>query len=137
MDLNLPVSDKLMDCENLLIAGMGGGFDIFCGLPIYFALKEKGVNVHLANYSFSDVTYVAEKGYGTVLTDTLVGVTADVAGTYVYFPELYLSQWFKETRDEDVTIWSFIRQVYVHYWKIIRCWLSIFLLTVSYSLMVG
>ena len=30
MDLNLPIEDEITTCRNLLIAGMGGGFDIFC-----------------------------------------------------------------------------------------------------------
>lgn len=107
MNLNLPIFDQLVHARSILIAGMGGGFDIFCGLPIYFALKEKGFNVHLANYSFSDIAYLVDKGRGHMLTETLVGVSADIEGTYVYFPELYLSQWFKEAREDDVTIWSF------------------------------
>ena len=32
MDLNLPTLNQLSNCKNLLIAGMGGGFDVFCGL---------------------------------------------------------------------------------------------------------
>jgi hypothetical protein len=52
MHLNLPILDQLMAHENILIAGMGGGYDIFCGLPIYFDLRARGKQVHLANYSF-------------------------------------------------------------------------------------
>jgi len=104
MELNLPIFDQLAKCQNLLIAGMGGGFDIFCGLPIYFALQRRGQRVHLANFSFSDI--VGFKG-GIRLTDTLVGVTADYKGIVPYFPELYLAQWFSETRSEAITIWCF------------------------------
>lgn len=53
MQLNLPILEQLSACKNLLIAGMGGGFDIFCGLPIYFELQGRGQTVHLANFSFS------------------------------------------------------------------------------------
>lgn len=42
MDLNIPVFKQLSGCKHLLIAGMGGGFDIFCGLPIYFELQKRG-----------------------------------------------------------------------------------------------
>jgi hypothetical protein len=104
MDLNLPIFDQLASCKNLLIAGMGGGFDIFCGLPIYFELQRRGQRVHLANFSFSDIAYF--KG-GIPLTKTLVGVTAEYQWIEPYFPELYLAQWFKEQRAEDITIWSF------------------------------
>lgn len=104
MKLKLPIEDQLSSCKRLLIAGMGGGFDVFCGLPIYFELKRQGREVYLANFSFSDVETFDG---GIRLTDTLVGVTADYKGLTIYFPELYLAQWFKEKAGEDVTIWAF------------------------------
>ena len=104
MDLNLPILIQLSSCKNLLIAGMGGGFDIFCGLPIYFELKKHGINAHLANYSFSDIENV---DFGIRLTKTLVGVTPNPERVYPYFPEFHLVNWFKEKRNEDVIIWCF------------------------------
>jgi hypothetical protein len=104
MELNLPILDRITDCKNLLIAGMGGGFDVFCGLPIYFELKKHGVNAHLANFSFSDIENV---DFGIRLTKTLVGVTPQAGRLFPYFPEFHLSNWFKEKRNEDVTIWCF------------------------------
>ena len=79
MDLNLPIFDHISNSKSILIAGMGGGFDIFCGLPIYFELKRQGLNVHLANYSFSPFEHLSN---GTFLTDSLVGVTADIESGY-------------------------------------------------------
>lgn len=107
MKLNLPIAEHLSNCKSILIAGMGGGYDIFCGLPIYFDLKERGLNVHLANYSFSGIAGL--QAGGTVrLSKTLVGVTADYEREVIgYFPELYLTQWFKETRHENIIIWCF------------------------------
>jgi hypothetical protein len=67
MELNLPILNRLSKCKNLLIAGMGGGFDVFCGLPIYFELKKHGINAHLANFSFSDIENV---DFGIRLTKT-------------------------------------------------------------------
>lgn len=111
MHLNLPIFEQLSACKNLLIAGMGGGFDIFCGLPVYFDLKSRGINVHLANLSFSNIVNSNNKEalctQSIQLTDTLVGVTAETKSLNTYFPELYLAQWFKETRNEEVTIWCF------------------------------
>ena len=57
MRLNLPDIENLSRCQNVLIAGMGGGFDVFCGLPLYFELRERGVNVHLANLTFSQMQW--------------------------------------------------------------------------------
>lgn len=104
MRLNLPILDQVSNCKNLLIAGMGGGFDVFCGLPIYFELTDRGQRVHLANYSFSELAGLKNM---TRLTDSLVGVNADIEGSFTYFPELYLSQWFRETHGEEITIWCF------------------------------
>ncbi len=33
-----PFFKALASSRRILIAGMGGGFDVFCGLPLYFAL---------------------------------------------------------------------------------------------------
>jgi hypothetical protein len=128
MQLNLPILDRLAACQNILIAGMGGGFDVFAGLPIYLALQERGQRAHLANLTFSTTESVQGPAR---LSPTLVGVSADQpappllatigawladpqvagaaaqVGAALYFPEYYLSQWFREQRGEDVTIWCF------------------------------
>lgn len=104
MRLNLPILDRLSACEHILIAGMGGGFDVFSALPLYFELEREGFDVHLANLSFADIVGVEQ---GEALTDTLVGITADLEQEFDYFPEYYLAQWFFEERNEDVTIWCF------------------------------
>jgi hypothetical protein len=106
MQLNLPMLDQLLACKNFLIAGAGGGFDIFCGLPIYFELRRLGQRVHLANYSFSDLSS-AQDSYA--LNEGLIAMTASQKTRREYFPEFYLSEWFKEQRGEDVTIWCFAK----------------------------
>ena len=104
MNLNIPDIDSLKQCDNLLIAGMGGGFDIFCGLPIYFELTKMGKKVHLANLSFSNI----EDLKSTVkLTDTLAEVTSEISEESPYFPEKYLSEWFKEKHNKRQGIWCF------------------------------
>ena len=104
MRFNLPIIDHLESCNNILIAGMGGGFDVFCGLPIYFKLKNSKKDVHLANFSFSDVSNFSK---GLRLSETLVGVDSEYDDLIFNFPEIHLSRWFKEKRNEDVTIWCF------------------------------
>lgn len=104
MKLNLPIFEQLKDSKNILITGIGGGFDIYCGIPIYLTLKELGYHVHLANYSFSDITFIKE---GEKLTDTLLGVKASIKNFLGYFPEFYLTQWFQKDRNEDIIIWTF------------------------------
>ena len=41
--------DDLNAAQNILIDGAGVGFDVFCGLPLYFWMKKLGKTVHLAN----------------------------------------------------------------------------------------
>lgn len=110
--LNLPLLHLLQDKQNILIAGVGGGFDVFTGLPLYFALRDLGKRVHLANYSFTRLDLVSH--YTKVIPlipNLLVGATAGVPQTFQfgYYPEGYLARWFKEVRGEDVTIWMFAK----------------------------
>lgn len=88
--LTPPFLRKLEDSQSILIAGAGGGFDVFCGLPLFFALRKGKAKVHLANLSFSfrhgEIT-------GEHLSQDLVKVTAGSMGNDYYFPEKFLCQW--------------------------------------------
>ena len=111
MQLNLPILDQLKDAQNILIAGAGGGFDVFIGLPLYFALKKMGKTVHLANYSFCDLDLSKRlmNDHVELLKDQVLGVRGTVNFPFIYFPEGYLAQWFKETHNEDVLVWMFTK----------------------------
>jgi hypothetical protein len=110
MQLNLPILDQLADSKNILIAGIGGGFDVFIGLPIYFTLRALGKNVHLANYSFSEFDLLKMVCTPEVLIDgQLIGARSPIRPPLLYFPEGYLAQWFKEVRGEDITVWMFAK----------------------------
>ena len=80
MQLNLPILEQVSGSQNILIAGMGGGFDIFCGLPLYFELQGLGYEIHLASFSFSDIVGLYE---GEQLSDTLVGVSTEIEGIFL------------------------------------------------------
>jgi hypothetical protein len=107
MHLNLPILDQLANSKNILIAGAGGGFDVFCGLPIYFELRAQGKTVHLANYSFTSIQLAEFASQAVVLDRNLIGVSVPLKRDLPYFPEGYLSQWFKETCNEDMIVWLF------------------------------
>lgn len=87
--------ERASSCRNLLIAGMGGDSEIFCRLPLYFERKYMGKNVHLADYSFSEIKYLRGT---TFLTDTLIGVQAKNICRLPYFHELHLLRWLQEIR---------------------------------------
>jgi hypothetical protein len=110
MRLNLPILDLLENSESILIAGAGGGFDVFSGLPLYFTLRELGKTVHLVNFSFSDFTLAQAVSEPEVLIEgLLMGAHGTIYHALPYYPEGYLSRWFEETRGEAVTVWMFNR----------------------------
>lgn len=51
---------NLSNHNNILIIGAGGGYDVFCGLPLYLKLKSEKKNVHLANFTFTDTRRLKE-----------------------------------------------------------------------------
>mgnify|MGYP000314547965 CR=1 FL=1 len=103
----LPLFERLGDSQRILIAGAGGGFDVFAGLPLYFALKAAGREVFLANLSFSDLRGADELVPGLYRVDALSD-----GGSY--FPEKYLSSWF-DTRGETVPVYGFDKTGVVPY----------------------
>lgn len=78
----LPITERLNKSRNVLIAGAGGGFDVFSGLPLFFALERQGKKVHLANWTFSEID--AAPGASERLSDFLVAVSADTKGSYYF-----------------------------------------------------
>jgi hypothetical protein len=106
LQLNLPILHLLENSQRVLITGIGGGHDVLGGLPIYFALRELGKEVHLANYSFTDFEIVPHVTRPIVeIPDILIGTRGALRTPLPYFPEGYLTQWFQEAHGEDVPIW--------------------------------
>lgn len=88
--LELPIQRILREVTGpILIAGCGGGFDIFSGLPLYFALKRAGKTVYLSNYTFSGMSDVRK---GRQITPECFEITADTVARYVQTTaELFLA----------------------------------------------
>lgn len=103
--LNLPFFSELEKAQNILIAGAGGGFDIFAGLPLYFGLKSEGKEVHLASLSFSYLSHVEEDRS----SPSMLEVTAHTKQYSDYFPEKYLSEWFRQKEGHSIPIYCFER----------------------------
>jgi hypothetical protein len=96
---------RLRDARRVLVAGAGGGFDVYAGLPLAIALRAEGKDVHLANLTFSDLGGL----------DLGVWVDQDVAairpGTHSwsdYFPERTLARWLGSQGMPD-TVYAFAR----------------------------
>ena len=103
--LRLPFFNELNASKNVLVAGAGGGFDVFSGLPLYFNLHAAGKTVYLANLTFSNLPPGTA---GRQLAPALVEVTADSEGSKYYFPEQHLSQWFRD-HGREVPVYCFHR----------------------------
>ena len=99
--MHLPILSELDSARNVLVAGAGGGFDIFNGLPLYFSLLNQGKNVYLANYTFSQIRSARR------ITPNLVEVNRDSTSRTNYFPEKYLAEWLDSTYNSDTSIFCF------------------------------
>jgi hypothetical protein len=90
--LEPPLLARLKRHARILIAGAGGGFDVYAGLPLYVALRAAGHEVFLANLSF---TYLAATAC-QYLTPHLAVATPQTRGGDRYFPERCLAEWLHE-----------------------------------------
>src|SRR5436305_4808002 len=102
--LCLPFFAELEGARTVLLAGAGGGFDVFSGLPLYFGLRAAGKRVHLANLSFSHL----DTATGRRRAPAAMEVTADSRVTAGYFPEFHLARWFR-SQGEELPVYCFDR----------------------------
>jgi hypothetical protein len=98
-----PFFARLRDARRVLVAGAGGGFDVYAGLPLALALGAAGKEVHLANLSFSDL-------YGldldVWLEQDVAAIRPDTAARGDYFPERTLARWLAE-QGLPATVYAF------------------------------
>ncbi len=87
----IPLFEELKDSQSILLAGAGGGFDIFSGIPLYLNLIKQGKKVILANFSFTWMTETTSKEVFPFCYKIRTG-DSDLSGRN-YFPEKYLKLW--------------------------------------------
>ncbi len=92
---------QILAQDNVLIAGIGGGYDVFTGLPIYFRLKKMGKTVHLANFTFTSTDKL--QTYPT-LTPTCYQVTSTLGSLWqanmIEDPPTWLLKQMNITKEE-------------------------------------
>jgi hypothetical protein len=98
-----PLFAALSTARRVLIAGAGGGFDIYAGLPLALALRAAGTEVHLASLSFSELELVDRESW---ISDHVVEVTPASTSPDWYFPEGTLSRWLA-ANDMPSTVYAF------------------------------
>src|SRR5688572_7332960 len=80
---------RLESARSVLVAGAGGGFDVFAGLPLALALADAGKRVSLANLSFTQL----QETSATWIAPNVALVTPECFGEEHYFPERALACW--------------------------------------------
>ncbi|MFI9173691.1 DUF1152 domain-containing protein [Streptomyces lincolnensis] len=98
-----PFFARLRDAHRVLIAGAGGGFDVYAGLPLALALRSAGKDVHLANLSFADLYGLDTEVW---LDHDVAAIRPDTAARGDYFPERTLARWLAE-QDLPSTVYAF------------------------------
>lgn len=94
------------DAKTVLLAGIGGGFDIYAGLPLLYELKKMGVNVVLANYSFTELSKsTSAKPFDFT---RLIKSTDEEHSGMLYFPEKHLKT-FLEKEGFNIPLYAFER----------------------------
>ncbi|MBN9693352.1 MAG: DUF1152 domain-containing protein [Verrucomicrobia bacterium] len=102
--MNLPFFEELQSARTVLLAGAGGGYDLFTGLPLLAALRRAGKTVHLANLTFSDLRYEDAE----TLRPGLVRISDQSHGSAAYCPEVHLARWLAD-QGQTATIYLFER----------------------------
>jgi hypothetical protein len=98
-----PLFTVLAPARSVLIAGAGGGFDVYAGLPLALALWRSGVQVHLANLSFSQLELLDLNSWAV---ENVAAVTPDTESPDWYFPERTLARWLA-AHDLPPTVYAF------------------------------
>ena len=101
-----PFLQQLTEAETILIAGAGGGFDIYAGLPIILYLNSLGKQVIIANYSFTWLEETSATEYFPHCYE-IKGTDHDRSGRG-YFPERLLKSWLT-TKGMDLPVFAFPR----------------------------
>ena len=90
--LEPPLFTRLRDARRVLVAGAGGGFDVYAGLPLALALRASGKEVHLANLSFADLYGLDPEVW---IEPDVAAIRPDTDARGDYFPERSLARWLE------------------------------------------
>jgi hypothetical protein len=117
--LEPPLLSRLRAHDRILIAGAGGGFDIYAGLPLFLALRAAGKQVSLANLTFTNLG----ETNAIYLASHVAVVTPATAGADRYFPERRLAEWLADEGHPD-TVFAFekvgVRPLRAAYARLLR-----------------
>jgi hypothetical protein len=84
----IPFLQRLDSARSVLVAGCGGGFDVYAGIPIATYLLERGCSIVFANLSFSNLW-----DCGGARIDANTWLIDTSSKELPYFPEKWLAEW--------------------------------------------
>jgi hypothetical protein len=99
----IPFLGRLEKSRRILIAGCGGGFDVFAGIPIAQHLIAAGKDVILANFPFTNLWLCG----GERITPTTWRVD-EQSDEIPYFPERWLAEWLV-ARGQPTPVYAFAK----------------------------
>lgn len=95
---------RLRGARRVLLAGAGGGFDVYAAVPIAMELAEAGVEI-----AFASLSFVALDGLGSDvwLDENVAAIRPDTPSAFdFYFPERSLARWL-ERHGLPATVYAF------------------------------
>jgi hypothetical protein len=98
-----PFLERLNSAHNVLIAGCGGGFDVYAGIPIATYLRRRGCPVVFANLSFTNLW-----DCGGERVDPITWRIDPSSKELPYFPEKWLAEWLSR-RSDDAPVYAFAK----------------------------
>jgi hypothetical protein len=99
----LPFLARLERAKTILIAGCGGGFDVFAGVPLAHHLWAHGKTVVFANFSFTNLWLSG----GERIMPTMWRVDQQ-SSELPYFPERWLTEWLS-ARGQPSPVYAFAK----------------------------
>jgi hypothetical protein len=99
----IPFLQRLDAARHVLIAGVGGGFDVYAGMPIATYLRVRGCSIVFANLSFSSLW-----DCGGERLDPNTWLIDANAKELPYFPEKWLAEWLLR-RSFEAPIYAFAK----------------------------
>ncbi|NRB47370.1 MAG: DUF1152 domain-containing protein [Saprospiraceae bacterium] len=102
----IPFFQQLSDSQTILLAGAGGGFDIFCGIPLYLNLVKQGKKVIISNFAFTWLSRTTAHQVYPYCYE-IQAKDQDLSGRN-YFPEKYLKAWL-QIQGYDAKVYGFER----------------------------
>jgi len=101
-----PLLQELSTANRVLIAGAGGGFDIFSGVPLALHLMSCGREVVLGNLSFTDLDAVDCE----VIHPDAFLITPETVDQ-PYFPEKFLVDWLALRGMRQIPVIAFSQEI--------------------------